>query len=93
MSTANNPCYIDLQYFKVVKTISQDETDFVILVEHNKEGQFVCKVHLTIPPFKSTELTEAMKFIETVSRIRHQTLNRFYGFHLLIFLMKKIEPM
>ena len=56
MSTANNPCYIDLQDFKVVKTISQDETDFVILVEHNKEGQFACKVHLTIPPFKSTDL-------------------------------------
>ena len=37
MSTANNPCYIDLQDFKVVKTISQDETDFVILVEHKKE--------------------------------------------------------
>ncbi|KAK8898273.1 hypothetical protein M9Y10_000551 [Tritrichomonas musculus] len=76
----DSPCQIDLKDFKVLKTISQDESDFIILVEHNKEGQYAAKINLKVPPLDNTQFKKAMKRIEITSRIRHQTLNRFYGF-------------
>ena len=84
-ATCNNPCHIDLKDFKVLKTISQDDSDFIILVDHIKEGQYVAKINLTAPRLNTTQLNDAMIRIESVSRIRHQTLNRFYGISLTDF--------
>ena len=74
--------YLDLNGFRIIRTIGRGQFAEVFLIQDNEDKQFVAKVN-TIDEISKAEKEKAyMRETEVFSKTKYPTILRFVGYNL-----------